>query len=166
MDKKLVENFATWHVFFCSKLGPQLIFQLHTAQVSVHLVFLYNLQTTKGAILQIGLFFYGAMHTIIIKQVAKSKSQKNTNCLCLPAWTRSHFLKCITEQLSLPSQSHSQLKFFSNSSVISQTYLYMSSAFKDLGQLSCCSCFVLPQFSAIYHVSNPSKAPSQVFWRE
>ena len=51
MDKKLVENFATWHVsiFFCCKLGPQLIFQLHTAQVSVHLVFLYNLQTTyKG----------------------------------------------------------------------------------------------------------------------
>ena len=33
MDKKLVENFATWHVsiFFCCKLGPQLIFQLHTA---------------------------------------------------------------------------------------------------------------------------------------
>ena len=78
MDKKLVENFATWHVFFCWKLGPQLIFQLHIAQVSVHLVFLYNLQTTKGAILEIGLFFYAAMHTIIIKQVAKSKSQKKT----------------------------------------------------------------------------------------
>ena len=95
MDKKLVENFATWHVhiFFCCKLGPQLIFQLHTAQVSVHLVFLYNLQTTKGAILEIGLFFYAAMHTtIIMMQVGKSKYQKKTGL-----WTRSHFLKCITE---------------------------------------------------------------------